>query len=177
MLVAQVLRKSERYLPDLLFTFLPPYKTQEGCRINGITARDPSGRLFPSPLEKKDLLACREKEERVPGSMKKGLWYLIEGAPSRIKILLYNWGHFFFLDRIYSLPFWLWYCRRRLQTALKIIAQYDLLILAEDNVGYETAVWIKAAHSRGIPAGIVPVTVATALEPAESIFGNRAYSI
>jgi hypothetical protein len=64
-----------------------------------------------------------------------------------------------------------------LQTALKIIAQYDLLILAEDNVGYETAVWIKAAHSRGIPAVIVPFTVATALEPAESIFGNRAYSI
>ena len=53
----------------------------------------------------------------------------------------------------------------------------DLLILAEDTVGYETAALIKAAHERRVPSVVLPFTVCNALEPAEAYFRDPAYSV
>jgi hypothetical protein len=53
----------------------------------------------------------------------------------------------------------------------------DLVVLAEDGVGYETAALIKAAHERRAPSVIVPFTVCNALEPAESYIRNPAYGL
>jgi hypothetical protein len=53
----------------------------------------------------------------------------------------------------------------------------DLLVLAEDNVAYETAALIKAGHEQRIPTVIMPFTVCNALEPAETFFHDPAYSL
>lgn len=68
---------------------------------------------------------------------------------------------------------------RELYLARRIVAgqRPDLLVLAEDSVGYETAALIKAAHEQGVPAAIVPFTVSNALEPAETYFRDPAYNL
>jgi hypothetical protein len=52
----------------------------------------------------------------------------------------------------------------------------QVMVIAEDNVEYDTAAWIRAGHSSGAATVIVPFTIATALEPAESYKDSRAHS-
>jgi hypothetical protein len=68
---------------------------------------------------------------------------------------------------------------QQLFLARRIVARErpDVVILAEDTVGYETAALIKAAHELGIPSVIVPFTVANALEPAEMFLNHPAHSL
>ena len=68
---------------------------------------------------------------------------------------------------------------QQLRQARAVVAEHkpDVLILAEDGVGYETATLIRAAHQRNVPSVIVPFTVANALEPAEAYFLDPAYHV
>lgn len=73
-----------------------------------------------------------------------------------------------------------------------------LVVLSEDNVGYETGILIKAVHDvsvrsliapytiaaltkvghkQSMASVVVPYTIADALEPAESIFHKPAYQL
>jgi len=176
MRVARMLKNTGKYKPDLLFTYFPPRKDQIECKSNAIAALDPSGRPLTPPDQKNNLPDYQKKRDKSSGSIKRRLWYLLERAPQKIKFLLYK-AYFFFLHRFYSLPFWLWYYAHCYQSARKIVGGYDLLILAEDNVGYETAMWIKAANESNIPTIITPFTIANATEPAESLYHNPAYNL
>jgi hypothetical protein len=52
-----------------------------------------------------------------------------------------------------------------------------LIVMAEENVGYATEVLVRSAHRRGIATLILPYTLANALEPAETFFGDRRFHV
>lgn len=52
-----------------------------------------------------------------------------------------------------------------------------LLVLGGDMVGYDTALFIKLAHERGVPSLIVPSTMSNGLEQAEVYFGDPDYRV
>lgn len=53
----------------------------------------------------------------------------------------------------------------------------DIVVLTEANVEFQSESMIKAAHDCGVPAIVVPYTIATALEPAEAYYHDRAYHV
>lgn len=53
----------------------------------------------------------------------------------------------------------------------------DLLVLPEENIEHLTSVFVRRAKELDLPTVIIPFTVATALEPAESYFGNPAHTL
>jgi hypothetical protein len=61
--------------------------------------------------------------------------------------------------------------------ARKVMARQEpaCLMLAADD--FDTAPLIKAAHGRGVPAVVVPFSLANALEPAETLFRDPAYGL
>ncbi len=50
-----------------------------------------------------------------------------------------------------------------------------LLILAGDNIGYNTDIFVKRGHKQGIPSAIIPLWMTNANEPAEAYYSNPAY--
>lgn len=52
-----------------------------------------------------------------------------------------------------------------------------LIVLGGDMVGYDTALYIKLGHARGIPTLIVPSTMSNGLEQAEVYYGDPAYHV
>jgi hypothetical protein len=52
-----------------------------------------------------------------------------------------------------------------------------LLVLGGDMAGYDTSLYIKLAHERGIPALIVPSTMSNGLEQAEVYYGDPGYHV
>lgn len=50
-----------------------------------------------------------------------------------------------------------------------------LVVLAADNIWYDTAIFIKIAHIKNIPSVIIPQWVANSKEPAEYIVRNAEY--
>jgi hypothetical protein len=61
--------------------------------------------------------------------------------------------------------------------ARKVMAREQpvCLMLGADDL--DTAPLIKAAHERGVPAVVVPFSIANALEPAETLFNDPVYSL
>ncbi len=55
--------------------------------------------------------------------------------------------------------------------------QIDLLILAEENVGYATPIWTQTAQAADVPVVVVPYTVADASEPAGAVKDIRQYQL
>lgn len=76
-----------------------------------------------------------------------------------------------------SVPLWVRRERAEVKRAGRILdeAAPDVVVLAEDNAAYPTANWIAAAHQRGIPVVIIPYTVASAKEFAETLMRDRAH--
>lgn len=71
-----------------------------------------------------------------------------------------------------SLP-WAWREYHQLRKrAVRLLSeqQIDLMVLAEENPGYATSLWVQAAHTVGAPVVVVPYSVADASEPAEAVF-------
>ncbi|MCH7707928.1 MAG: hypothetical protein IH884_05530, partial [Myxococcales bacterium] len=64
-------------------------------------------------------------------------------------------------------------CARRLMARI----QPKLVILAEDNVESAAPAVIKMAHEHGAKAAILPYTLATAAEPAESYWDSPAHQL
>jgi hypothetical protein len=48
----------------------------------------------------------------------------------------------------------------------------EIVVLGGDMVGYDTSLFVKAAHQRGIPVAVVPSTMSNGLEQAEVYFDN-----
>lgn len=71
--------------------------------------------------------------------------------------------------------------RRRLQLAwarlLMRRLRPDLVLLCEDNVEGTSPLFIKAAHEAGAAVAILPNTIATAVEPAETYWDNPDHSL
>ncbi|MGE0456281.1 MAG: hypothetical protein AB7O37_20830 [Vicinamibacteria bacterium] len=67
----------------------------------------------------------------------------------------------------------------QIENARSIVARQapSVVILAEDNVEYGTAALIRAAHERQTKVLILPFTIATAREPAESYRDNREHQV
>lgn len=82
-------------------------------------------------------------------------------------------------SKLLTIPFSLWNYKQKMYIYRRTLEGYkiDILVLAEDNVGYTTAEWIKSAHSLGIPSVIVPFTIANAKEPAEALVHNKDNSL
>src|SRR5207237_9611573 len=78
-------------------------------------------------------------------------------------------------DTLLGVPYWLRRTARTLRDARAEVVRLDvkLLVLAEDNVGYDTAMWIRATHENGGSVLIVPYTIASASEAAEAYFNVR----
>jgi len=53
----------------------------------------------------------------------------------------------------------------------------SLLVLPEDNLEHLTPVFVREAARLGVATAIVPFTVANALEPAQSYYGNPSYTL
>lgn len=51
----------------------------------------------------------------------------------------------------------------------------DILILAGDNIGYNTNILVKICHKYGIPSVIIPLWMTNTNEPAEAYYSNPAY--
>lgn len=52
-----------------------------------------------------------------------------------------------------------------------------LLVLGGDMAGYDTSLYIKLAHERGVPALIVPSTMSNGLEQAEVYYGDSNHHV
>lgn len=50
-----------------------------------------------------------------------------------------------------------------------------ILIIAGDNIGYNTDILVKICHKYGIPSAIIPLWMTNANEPAEAYYSNPAY--
>ncbi len=71
------------------------------------------------------------------------------------------------------------YFRSWMNTAHKLIQDNDIciVVLLGDNVGYDTGVFIKAAHEKNIPAVVVAMWMSGPLEPAEVYMFNPEFSL
>jgi hypothetical protein len=54
--------------------------------------------------------------------------------------------------------------------------QPSIVIMAGDNVDYDSSIYIKFAHRRGIPVVLVPSTMSNGLEQAEVYYANPRYN-
>src|SRR6185503_7608291 len=69
--------------------------------------------------------------------------------------------------------------RRRLRHARQVLARENIsaLLLASDDVGADTAEWIRAAHGRGAPAIILPFTIVKPGGIADELYVQRAHQL
>ena len=159
--VARLLRRSGRYVPTFLFarSYQGIQRDTGICREEAISYIEDrlraGGEGDPVPVT-----------APVPHTGPSGARRWLRGVWSRPPFLL-------------ALPRALVRQGQELRLARRIMAreQPSLLVLAEDNAGYETAVLIRAAHERRTPAVVVPFTVANALEPAEWHFRDPAHHV
>ncbi|MGE3991983.1 hypothetical protein [Pseudorhodoplanes sp.] len=67
--------------------------------------------------------------------------------------------------------------RRRDIEALLGAVQPRLLVLGGEMPGYDTGIFVKAAHDAGVPVLIVPSTMSNGLEQAEVYYGDPSYHV
>lgn len=152
--VAQCQYDSGRYAPEFIFARSYPAQTRDMlvCTSLGFACYDSRG------------LPCAARPEQTTPA---GGSSPAVSLPRRIWRRLYP-------RLVNSLP-WAWSEYRRLRKmVIRFIHkhQIDLLVLAEENVGYATPVWVQAAHTASVPVVVVPYTVADASEPAGAVI-NR----
>jgi len=158
--VARLLRRSDGYVPTMYFPTVYPQKNRdvETCRSEGVPLLD----LNLGPVGGGDAgsahVARSSPLARLTRLMKSALW----GLPFPFTLLraVLRQG-------------------QQLCVARRVVLKQkpDVIVLSEDNVGYETATLIKAGHEQRVPAVIVPFTVANALEPAEAYFRDPAFIV
>lgn len=144
--VARLCQSTRRHRPILLFTVDYPQRTRDvsACLAEGITCLDENGVLLGP-----DIL-------RPP--RRRNVW----AAPLRVWTLLARVGPFRVVQSVLEV-------RDRLRFARRVIATVKpaLLVLAGDNVGYDTACFIRAAQDHGLRTVLVPSTMSNGQEEAE----------
>lgn len=155
--VARLLRASGDFDPVMIFE--QPYRGwhvhAESCRAEGtrcigpggeaVTAGDPHGAASRTPASTRGLIS------RLVGHLE---------------------GSFPLGPTVWLARTWRTIRRARRQLARE---RASLLVLAEDNVSYTSAHWIRAGHDLGLKSVIVPYTVANADEPAEAYWRSSRH--
>ena len=176
--VARLLRDSGRYAPVVVFAREYPARARDvaTCRRESIECVDLRGEPFregvaspASPLAGREgagagrrlRLAVRRLSPRLEETLHGAAVHLVEES------------------LVTALPLRLREVRRSLRGARALMARLrpDLLVLAEDTVEYGTAALVRAAHEKGAPSVIVPFTIATAEEPAETYAPARRFQV
>jgi len=157
--VAQCLQNSGRYAPEFFFARAYPARARDmaACMELGFPCYDQDGK--PCVVSGQRSGASVSAEE--PASLPRRMWRW-----------LYPW-----LSN--SLP-WAWREYYHLRAKVSCFIQeegIDLLILAEENVGYATHIWTQTVQAAGLPVVVVPYTVADASEPAGAVMHRREYQL
>jgi hypothetical protein len=157
--VAQCLQNSGRYAPEFFFARAYPAQARDmaACMELGFPCYDQDGK----PCVVSGQRGGASVSAEVPASL-----------PRRVWRWLYPW-----LSN--SLP-WAWREYHRLRVKVSRFLQeqqIDLLILAEENVGYATHIWTQTVQAAGLPVVVVPYTVADASEPAGAVMHRREYQL
>ncbi|MFC2081657.1 hypothetical protein ACFLR0_00550 [Candidatus Bipolaricaulota bacterium] len=131
---------------------------------------------YPSDFIDRDVAACLEAGiDVLPRSVGGGTSPYLEGTLAGRRI---RW-----LPRVAKelgkTAFYFVRYRQRLRAMRDMLADHDvaLVVLPEDNVGYETGLLVKAAHDVGVRSLIVPYTIANALGPAEAYWDSESFQL
>ena len=147
--VARACRSSRRYDPVLLFTVDYPHRARDvaACVTEGIACLDEYGAAMDGSGGPS---ARSSRQVRARAAWRRFWAPLARLAPLRI------------LDSVLEIG-------RRLRFARRAIEAVEpaLLVLAGDNVGYDTACFIRAARDAGLHTVLVPSTMSNGLEEAE----------
>jgi len=163
--VACMRKLSGKYMPIIFFSKYYPTIDRDlaVCDAERIISFGPTEKpMLPPPPTKAPAKSRRGGGFRVV--LKQQFFRLRHYAPEPLKLI------FFLLYYIYYM-----------YKASRLVKKQnpDILVLAEDNVGYagSLGVFIKAGHERGVPSVIIPYTITNALEPAEALFYNPACTL
>ncbi len=159
--VAHCLQNSGRYAPEFFFARAYSTMTRDiaACIEMGFPCYDQKGNACVIHSHQGELSGFADVQTSVSLLRRAWRW-------------LYPW-----LSN--SLP-WAWREYRQLRGKVSRFIQdeqIDLLILAEENVGYATSIWTHAANAAGVPVVVVPYTVADASEPAGAVMYRREYQL
>jgi len=101
------------------------------------------------------------------------------GLTARAKGLLLTIAGYRRDDTLLAAPARTLAIRRRLRHARQVLARENIsaLLLASDDVGADTAEWIRAAHGRGAPAIILPFTIVKPGGIADELYVQRAHQL
>jgi hypothetical protein len=175
--VARLLRESGRYAPIVVFARDYPARARDvaTCAREAIACAGARG----EPIgEDAALPAAPAAGGAAPP--RRRLRLAVRRLSPRLEALLHGLAvHLVEENLVTALPLRLAEARRGLAGARALMARLrpDLLVLAEDTVEYGTAALIRAARERGAPSAIVPFTVATAEEPAETYAHARRFQV
>lgn len=175
--VARLLRDSGRYEPVVVFARDYPARRRDiaVARGLGIACTDAEGEPIPDDAGRP--AAAGPPEKMRPG---RRLRRAVRRVSPRLERALHGLAvHLVEENLVTALPLRLAEVRRTLREARRLMARVRprLLVVAEDTVEYATAALIRAAHERGAPAAILPFTVSTAEEPAETYAGARRFQV
>jgi hypothetical protein len=155
--LARALQASKRWAPFFVFARSYPSLpsdlarcTAEGIGFSVFAHRREAGKAPPGTVSFWQRVA--EQSRRLPGRVTAA----VRKAAHRVAGGLF--GHA-----------WQLRSARRLLHA----QQAALVVLAEENVGYPTGIFVEAARRRQVPVLVVPYTMANALEPAEAVQAHR----
>lgn len=157
--VARLLKESGRWEP--VFHFPRPYPelaaNTEACTRAGWTWTAAEGAIGAG------VSSARTTPPSLP------LWRrTFRGLPAPLRAPLLSLGQYALRRRAFQ---------RIGRIARELLAGKTLLILAEDNLDYLTAGFIRAGHDAGIASVIVPFTVANQLESAEAYAQSEAHRV
>ena len=172
--VARLLRDSGRHAPVVVFARDYPARARDvaTCRRESIECVDARGEII-----REDAAPLARAGEAGAG---RRLRLAVRRFSPRLESALHGVAvHVVEENLVTALPLRLVELRRSRRGARALLARLrpDLLVLAEDTVEYGTAALIRAAHERGAPSVIVPFTVATAEEPAETYASARRFEV
>lgn len=172
--VARLLAQSERYAPVILFA--QPYESMsrdlESCSDSGIrclNAQSHPMRERTTPTAPGST-AIRARLRKSP---------VIRRVALGVDRIVLQRARRLWRGSLISTAYWVRSYRATIEAATEVIRRENisLLVLAEDNVGYTTAHWIKAASDNGVPSAIVPFTISNATEPAENLWDEPEHQL
>lgn len=184
--LVRLLKQDQEFEPVFFFSRMlvfSPYVARV-CKAEDIPCLDSEGRLIDLNLaaaEEKKPVAFKGKEQGT-NPVRRGIPFVPVISREWERAIIRGWKGLFWpakrmvgLGRRFSKDIHLLVSaitalvarKRRIGRFLRN-HEISLLIMAEDNVYFDTAVWIQLAHRRKIPSIIVPYTISNPLEQAES---------